>query len=270
MPLLNLTRLRVLTLFILLVVGWTGKSVCLAKATSTPIDSLESIISRMEIPKCKYTDEILVYTGFVVSYNTETLIPNWVAYELTIEETEGEISRNGSFGMDLSYTNRQAMREDYSYSGWDKGHMAPAADMKWSQEAMWESFYLTNVCPQDHDLNGGDWLRLENKVRDWARKHGTIYVVCGPIIGTKKYGDIRNNCVAVPDAFFKAMLITLGDTFYSIAFYMNNEGTRHSLRSYARTVNEIEEISGLDLFPNIPDEIEEMIEGTFSIDLWGL
>lgn len=74
------------------------------------------------------------------------------------------------------------MREDYSSSGWDKGHMAPSADMKWSQTAMNESFYLTNICPQNHELNGRDWQTLEKYVRDWAVKYGKVWIVCGPYV----------------------------------------------------------------------------------------
>ena len=115
----------------------------------------------MELPAICDNDVVLVYNGFVVNYNTARLIPNWVAYELTADELIGDVPRARGFSMDLDYKGRQAMREDYSGTGWDKGHMAPAADMKWSQAAMNESFYLTNICPQNHELNGKDWHTLE-------------------------------------------------------------------------------------------------------------
>ena len=110
----------------------------------------------LELPSTQPADSILAYTGFSVSYNSDQLIPKWVAYELTAEELDGNVPRARSFSMDVGYKGRQAMREDYSNTGWDKGHMAPSADMKWSQTAMSESFYLTNVCPQNPDLNGRD------------------------------------------------------------------------------------------------------------------
>lgn len=118
----------------------------------------------LELPAIEEKDVILVYSGFVVNYNTEQLISNWVAYELTAKELGGEVPRARGFSMDLAYSGRQAMLEDYSNSGWDKGHMAPSADMKWSQEAMTESFYLTNICPQDPTLNGRDWHALEAQI----------------------------------------------------------------------------------------------------------
>ncbi|MCQ2182165.1 MAG: DNA/RNA non-specific endonuclease [Bacteroidales bacterium] len=102
-----------------------------------------------------------------------------MAYELTSEEVDGRVPRAGGFSMDLNYEGTQAMREDYSNSGWDKGHMAPAADMKWSQQAMYECFPLTNICPQNHELNGKDWQNLEKLCRTWAKEYGKVYIVCG-------------------------------------------------------------------------------------------
>lgn len=222
---------------------------------------LQSIVSyQIEIPAISSSDSIIVYQGFVVSYDSKHLIPKWVAYELTSEEVDGTVSRSGSFGMDLNYKGRQAMREDYSYSGWDKGHMAPAADMKWSQEAMWESFYLTNVCPQNHELNGGDWLALEKKAREVAKRYGKVYVICGPIIGENKYGTIGGNKVAVPDKFFKAFLVEKEGKYHSIAFIMENEGTHRKLSTCTLSVNQLEDIVGIDLFTGLSDIIEESVE----------
>ena len=110
----------------------------------------------IEMPSVEPDENIIYHAGYTTSYNTTTLIPKWVAYELTDEEVQGVFPRSGSFGMDPDSTGRQAMREDYSNSGWDKGHMAPAADMKWSEQSMYESFYLTNICPQNHTLNERD------------------------------------------------------------------------------------------------------------------
>lgn len=224
----------------------------------------------LEMPEYSSDDILLKYSGFVVSYDSEHLIPKWVAYELTSEEVDGKVSRSGSFGMDLNYKGKQAMREDYSYSGWDKGHMAPAADMKWSQEAMWESFYLTNVCPQNHELNGGDWLALEKKAREMAKRYGNVYVICGPIIGVNKNGTIGANKVTVPDKFFKAFLVEDADGFYSIAFVMDNSGEHHALSDYIHTVNELEQLTGIDFFDNLPDDVEESVENCVEKEVFNI
>ena len=223
----------------------------------------------MELPAIGKDDVILEYSGFVVNYNTEWLIPNWVAYELTAAEVDGDVPRATGFSMDLSYKDRQAMREDYSYSGWDKGHMAPSADMKWSKAAMTESFYLTNICPQNHELNGRDWHVLENRVRSWARQYGRVWVVCGPIVKEQRYGTIGEQGVVVPDKFFKAILRQNDDeTYQTIAFVFDNDSTRQPLRDAIITVDGLEAMTGYDLFANLEDNVEVFVESQSSWENW--
>lgn len=232
-------------------------------ASKTAVDK-----SLIELPAIQKSDVILAYEAFTVNYNTSRLIPNWVAYELTAEETSGDIPRANGFSMDLDYIGRQAMREDYSNSGWDKGHMAPAADMKWSENAMQESFYLTNICPQNHDLNGKDWQTLERMVRDWALKYGRIWVVCGPYVAGNFHGTIGEQKVSVPDIFYKAVLRKEGDNWYSIAFVFENDSRRQPVKDAVVSVNDVETLVGYDLFTNLDDRIEELIESQSNWDDW--
>lgn len=227
-------------------------------------------ISLMELPAIKKQDVVLVYNGFIVNYNTSWLIPNWVAYELTAEETAGDVPRARGFSMDLDYKEKQAMREDYSSTGWDKGHMAPAADMKWSQTAMNESFFLTNICPQNHDLNGKDWHTLEKYVRDWALKFKKIWVVCGPYVYVNTYGTIGERKVVVPDGFFKAVLRYDGKVYYSIAFVFENNGQKQPVWDAVVSVNDVEALIGYDLFTNLNDRIEDIIESQNNWNDWKL
>ena len=108
-------------------------------------------LPRLEVPRSG--ERMLVHEGFRISYNQSWLIPNWVAYELTKEETRGSVERTDYFDVDPTLKGRQARFADYSHTGYDRGHMAPAGDMKWSKEAMDACFYLTNICPQNHNLN---------------------------------------------------------------------------------------------------------------------
>ena len=224
--------------------------------------------SLMELPAIHRNDVVLVYNGFVVNYNTSRLIPNWVAYELTADEVVGDIPRARGFSMDLDYKDRQAMREDYSNTGWDKGHMAPAGDMKWSQAAMFESFYLTNVCPQNHNLNGKDWNTLEKQIRDWAIQYGSVWVVCGPLVKDNIYGTIGQQNVVVPDGFFKAVLRRDGKRFKSIAFVFKNDSTRQPVKTTVVSVNDVERMINYDLFTNLNDRIEEIVEGQANWNEW--
>lgn len=224
--------------------------------------------SLIELPSIRGNDVVLVYNGFVVNYNTSRLIPNWVAYELTADEVAGEVPRAKGFNMDPDYKDRQAMREDYSNSGWDKGHMAPAGDMKWSQTAMYESFYLTNICPQNHDLNSKDWHNLEKYVRDWAVKYGRIWVVCGPYVYANMYGTIGDRKVVVPDGFFKAVLRKEGNDYKAIAFVFDNNSNQQPVNDAVVSVNDVEALVGYDLFTNLNDKIEESVESRANWNEW--
>ena len=168
-----------------------------------PMGDTSVAVQRLEYPDYADTEHIVEYSGFTVSYNHTTLVPDWVAYELTADELVVRYSsKSSNFSRDPSLKGRQASREDYSRSGWDKGHMAPKADLRWSERSYWESHYFTNVCPQNHQLNGGDWNSLENTVRRWAKKYGRVWVVCGPVFDSCRYGTIGDAGVQVPDAFF--------------------------------------------------------------------
>lgn len=219
------------------------------------------------LPALSQSDVLIEYRGYVVSYNEKYLIPDWVAYELSASETAGSNSREGkNFRQDPLLRRRQAEDSDYRNSGWSRGHMAPAGDFKWSNEAMDETFYFTNCCPQNQALNAGQWSTLEKKVRKWAEKYGNITVVTGPLVGENVYGTIGRNKVVVPDAFFKVILA--GDQ--SIAFVMYNRPENENLQRCAMTVDKLEELSGIDFFAGLDNQFEDRIESTVSLRYWGL
>ena len=221
----------------------------------------------LEIPFMADDVDIIEHMGYTVSYNQEYRIPNWVAYELQDSELYGDLDRAEKFSPDPEFKGRQAYDSDYSGSGWDRGHMAPAGDMKWSSQAMQESFYLTNVCPQNHNLNAGVWNDLEKQVRREAKYYGKLWVVSGPIVGSNRHGRIGSNRVMVPDSFFKALLAKNRDGKYvSVGFVFPNEAGDNGLASYAMTVNELEKLIGMDLFYNLDHAVQEQVED--SIDLW--
>ncbi len=225
----------------------------------------------LEIPAYTAEENILVYEGHTVSYNTSTLIPDWVAYELTDEETRGEATRfDKIFSMDPSFRKRQAMREDYRGTPWTRGHMAPAADFTWDDDAMTETFYFTNICPQNEELNKKDWQYLEKQGRYWARGHGRVWVVSGPIVGENVHGRIGDRGVVVPDAFFKALLYEKRGKYHSIAFVMGNDAERYYLQDCCLSINELENITGIDFFPGLEDAVEDEVEGQIILSDWGL
>ena len=215
-------------------------------------------LNEPELPQYADTEDIVRHLGYTASYNHTTLIPNWVAWELTREEADGELDGQYSFGRDPDVAFPKASREDYSNSGWDKGHMAPRADMKWSRKALEESYYFTNICPQDHDMNSQAWRKIEELTRRLSRHYGAVYVVCGPMFDSVQHRHIGPACVHVPDRFFKALAINTEGGWQTVGFIVENNWQDRSPRSYAVAVDSIEEAIGRDLFPQLPEEAEQV------------
>lgn len=206
----------------------------------------------LEYPKIKSGEVIVFHTGHTLSYDKDHLIPFWVAYELKDFELEGDAVRSGVFLPDPSPELDGcllAQHRDYTNSGWVRGHMIPAGDLKYSQKAMDESFYTTNVCPMNKNFNEGDWKRLEEKIRVWAKTYHTVYIITGPLTIDNKNGYVGDSKITVPDAFWKAILVKDGELYYSIAFLMYNEPSmKRKLKEYAITVSELESFIGRKLF----------------------
>ena len=194
--------------------------------------------------------------------SVEAKTPNWVAWELTRKETEGDEGRTNKFLPDPELPEPRVVTSDYTNSGYDRGHMAPAADMKWSKQAMKESFYMSNICPQNRKLNRDDWGDLEESCRKWADKYGTIYIACGPIYDSKSPKRIGESRVAVPDRFFKVVLVYNRKNPMAMGFLFENKANHQDLKNYMVTVDKVEEETGLDFFPKVPDSIEKRIEST--------
>lgn len=215
-------------------------------------------------------EQVIEHIGYTVSYNPNWLVPNWVAYELTVDETGGEQERSNHFKPDPLVEGDPVVTSDYSKSGYDRGHMAPAADMKWSEQAMRESFYMTNICPQLHNLNAGDWKDLEEMARSWAQQYGSIYIACGPIVEADYPTIGKTHTIAVPAAFYKVFLRQTNKGWTSIGFIMPNQAGNRPLMTYMLTVDEVEAQTGLDFFYNLPDSIEAQVESDYDISYWTL
>ena len=222
------------------------------------------IAQELELPKITRDEIIIVHTGHTLSYNPDYLIPNWVAYELKSSELEGDAQRRRFFSPDpdtilVGYT--LATHYDYSNSGWCRGHMLPAGDVKYSQQAMDESFYTTNICPMEISFNNGDWKRLEEKIRKWAVKYGTVYVVTGPIVGNNHYGKVGDSSIVVPDAFYKSVLVPYNESYLTISFLMYNEpSVKHKLKDYAITTEKLETMIRKTLYYKLARSIAKQIK----------
>ena len=224
-----------------------------------------------ELPYISKDDIIIRHTGYELSYNMTTNCPNWVAWELTGQEAESnEIKRIDSFKPDkqIPKSNRVYPAE-YKNSGYDKGHMCPAADMKWSTQSMEDSFYMTNMCPQSPTLNRQWWQHLEDACRRWAMNDGRIYICCGPVYYGENKTFIGNKVlVQVPDAFFKVVVSLKEGNERGIGFIYWNDDSRQIMSDVVMTINDIEFLTGFDFFTNVDDAIEERIESEANLKLW--
>lgn len=206
------------------------------------------------------------YEGFRLSFNKHNRTPNWVAWELLGTETLGERGRHNKFWQDKRVEGCPTT-DDYRNSGYDRGHLCPAADQKWSDQAMIDCFVMANMCPQDHALNSGAWNTLENRERDWARRDSALVIVAGPIYSPNDK-DVIGNGVKVPGAFYKVILAPYADEPRAIAFVYPNMSAPGSMQNYVTTVDEVEKLTGLDFFYELPDEIENKVESKSSFREW--
>lgn len=214
---------------------------------------------------------IISHRGYTLSYNTSTNCPNWVAWELTDQETQGTISRSPNFFPDPDVPEANRVEPtDYRGSGYDRGHMCPAADMKWSEQAMHDCFYMSNICPQDRSLNGGAWERLETACRRWARQEGEVYIICGPIFHNPRKSPTigEDHRVKVPDAFFKVILSLRPGHEKAIGFLFANDNSRQALGEVCCSVDTIEELTGYDFFPKLDKNRQSQLESTFKLSKW--
>ncbi|MBR1712317.1 MAG: DNA/RNA non-specific endonuclease [Alloprevotella sp.] len=230
----------------------------------------ESAARHLETPRSPrgMTEQIIEHMGYTTSYNADRRQPNWVCYELTPEEARGRQERQGEFQPDPQAKGRSASNADYSRSGYGRGHMAPAGDMKWNSKAMRESFYLSNICPQRGALNAGLWNDLEMGIRSMARGGTTVYIACGPIFTGSKPRTIGSGRVAVPDSFFKVLLRNTGKGYEAIGYIFPNANCKGSVNDYACTVDDVERQTGIDFFPALPDDIEYAVEARSDTGQW--
>lgn len=220
---------------------------------------------RMDNPENSLEKE---YEGFRLSFNKKNKTPDYVAWELLGSEADAtDVSRTNNFWCDPDIDGCPTP-EDYKRSGYNRGHMCPAADQKWSLQAMSDCFVMANMCPQAHALNAGAWNTLENKERQWARRDSAIMIVAGPIYTADDKETIGASQVRVPGAFFKAIIAPYVEKPRGIAFIYPNMSSPGNMENYVTTIDYVEQLTGLDLFYNLPDELENEIESTSSFREW--
>ncbi|MGZ2368995.1 DNA/RNA non-specific endonuclease [Ancylomarina sp. YFZ004] len=214
-----------------------------------------------------HTGEIIKHKNYILSYSEKFEQAQWVAYELNANETTGSIKRADNFRPDPIVKTGSANLKDYKGSGYDRGHLAPAADMGFTTAAMSESFYMSNMSPQRPSFNRGIWKKLETQVRNWAKAYDKIYVVTGAVL---KPGlpIIGKNRVAVPEKYYKIVFREKAGQSDMIAFLLANKKSEQPLTSFVVTVDQLEKLTGLNFFPQLPDGIENKLEANRGLHNW--
>ncbi len=213
-------------------------------------------------------------TGYVVhhqyyslSYSEKDEQAEWVAYELKKNHLSNSKRKRPYFEIDKSIKTKAAHWRNYKKSGYDKGHLCPAGDRRFSKLAHDETFLTSNISPQTHAFNSGVWNRLEQKVRYWARKYNGVYVVTGGVLNEKKK-TIGTEKVTVPSYFYKILLDNNNGKIKMIAFLMPHQDSKLPLYKYVVSVNEIEKLTGIDFFPELDDAIENELEARTDYKNW--
>ncbi len=258
---------RLLVLLSLIVALWL-LSLVFAPTEEEYLQGGATYIADLELPAHDEGDVVVRHPGFALLYDEEHEQARWVAYHLTRDELYGTAKRKDNFRADPSISTGSAELADYRGSGYDRGHLIPAGDLTWSDEAMSASFYLSNMSPQDGSFNRGIWSQLEATVRNFADTEGSVYVVTGPVLTDGPYRTIGANEVSVPNAYYKVILDYEEPELKAIGFVLPNEGSKSDLKGYATTVREVEELTGLDFFHRLPDTQEELLETRYDTEAW--
>lgn len=214
------------------------------------------------------SSEIIQRNWYTLDYNEEHEVANWVSYTLDKSQLKNCVQRANNFRPDPLVSTGSAELIDYKNSGFDRGHLVPAGDMKFESQAMKDAFYLSNITPQPSKFNQGRWSQLETLMRAWAQRYGKIWIVTGPIL--KKNLDwigVKNE-ISVPEEYFKVILRKESKGYIGIAFLMATNVPYADLSAYTLDIDKIEEITGHDFFNFLSAKDERRAEGQIDTSLW--
>ena len=219
-------------------------------------------------PQTDWQHEIIEHTNYVLAYSEAHEQALWVAYELDMSKASANLyNRTDNFREDPKVTTGSATLADYKGSGFDRGHLAPAGDFKFSKIAMSESFYMTNMSPQTPGFNRGIWSKLEALVRNWAIEEEKLYIVTGAVLHDSLTA-IGDNKVSVPKYFYKIALDYTLPSIKAVAFLMENESSSLPLYNFVVTIDSLESLTGIDFFPSLEDNLEEQLESAIFVAEW--
>jgi endonuclease G len=258
---------------------FSGSNTLPVAEPETVVTNVDSIIhtvhkiANLEFPYAKNAKEIISHTGFSFVFNDAHKQSDWVAYMLCRERITNPVAkRKDRFRPDPAVTTGTATDADYLYSGYDRGHLVPCADMLWSITAMDESFFFSNMSPHLATFHraGGIWYKLEDLVKVWAAQYDTLYIVAGPALKQGIRGSIGKNNVSIPEYFYKVILNYTSNRIEGIGFIMPHEEVKsgNPILSYAVSIDSVQKFTGINFFHKLPDIQEQYMESRLCDTCW--
>ncbi|WNW01517.1 DNA/RNA non-specific endonuclease [Tenacibaculum sp. HL-MS23] len=258
-------KIKLVVAIIVLIVGYYLKPQ--ENTIDFPADIVIEDVNGFNYLPSSTTGVIIKHDGYQLSYNEEHEQAEWVAYSLSKNDIVYNDFKRPYFINDPKVKTKSANWRSYKKSGYDKGHLCPAADKRYSKEAHDETFYTSNITPQKHDFNAGIWNKLEQKTRYWAKKNQHLYVITGGIL-KPNLKTIGKNKVSVPTEFYKILLDYSQPEIKAIAFLFPHEESKKPLYDFVVSIDTLEEKTGIDFFPELPDAIEIKLEASSNYKNW--
>ena len=249
------------------------KLISLSKGLEVPLCPAKNHVQDHEIRKFRY---------YSLCYRESYEQAEWSAYTISDSDLIKNAVRSNNFRPDGEISTQSASLSDYKGSGYDRGHLTPAADMAFSEEAMSETFFMSNMSPQTPQFNRGIWKDLEAEVRYWTKVFGKVFVVSGPVLDKPSsfFTSIGENQVSVPDFYYKVILVPLYEdetdraspedskSVMTIGFIIPNKKCEQDFWNYAVPVDQVEALTHIDFYSLLPDNIEDSVEAKLDLDLW--
>lgn len=245
------------------------------------------LTENLQVPECglkthSADHELREFKYYSLCYRESYEQAEWSAECIKSSMLQKNATRSNDFRPDEKISTGSATLADYKSSGYDRGHLVPAADMSFDADAMSETFYMSNMSPQAPQFNRGIWVNLETQVRLWAQKFGKIYVVSGPVLNksAEEFPSIGKNQVSVPEFYYKVILAPVfkdeedkntpedSESAMAIGFIIPNQKCEKEFWDYAVPIDEVENITNIDFFPQLEDSLENQIESVFQLESW--
>ncbi|MBN1597112.1 MAG: DNA/RNA non-specific endonuclease [Bacteroidales bacterium] len=218
------------------------------------------------LPSDMDREQTIHHKGYSLSYNSSYVLPSWVCYKVTKAQVNKDARIKGKYIEDPEVTTRSASKKDYKQGGYVMAQFVSYLDVKQIPGAVDETFYMSNIAPMKLAYYNHIWVKTEDLIRIWSTETDGLYIVCGPVLTDSPFPTIGDNKVSVPNRYYKVVYDPGNEK--AIAFLFKNGTSSGKLKSYTTSVDEIEKITGIDMFHSLDDELEKKIESNYDVDNW--